>query len=177
MAHIANAFTSDGAVKLLWDLRMADEAPRPKTSREDIGIHQGPGGTRLNSLASSSGATRGKTFTPPFLKHRTAVRSGLDRSSRLYRPADHVRWLQSHGHGDKSFLSGFRRAWASSAIGEPHEIICPCGGVRRRSDCLSNLVDPAVKRGTWERHLPCRLGTGTGGLQLSEFLELCRILG
>jgi hypothetical protein len=66
MAHIANAFTSDGAVKLLWDLRMADEAPRPKTSREDIGIHQGPGGTRLNSLASSSGATRGKTFTPPF---------------------------------------------------------------------------------------------------------------
>ena len=65
MAHIANAFTDDRAVKLLWDLRMADEAPAPETSREDTGTGQRSGGARVNPLASS-GATRAVRFTPPF---------------------------------------------------------------------------------------------------------------
>jgi hypothetical protein len=47
MAHIVNAFTQDRAVKLLWDLHMADEAPTPETSREDTGISQRAGSTRL----------------------------------------------------------------------------------------------------------------------------------
>ena len=64
-AHIANAFTRDPAVKLLWDLQMADEVPAPETSREDTGTSQ-PGGARVNPLASTSGATRGVTLKPPF---------------------------------------------------------------------------------------------------------------
>jgi hypothetical protein len=66
MTHIANAFTRDPAVKLLWDLHMADEVPAPKTSREDTGTSQPAGGTRLAPLAANSGATRDVTFTPPF---------------------------------------------------------------------------------------------------------------
>jgi hypothetical protein len=65
-AHIANAFTRDPAVKLLWDLHMADEVPAPEPSREDTGTSQPAGGTRLNPLAPSSGPTRGVRFTPPF---------------------------------------------------------------------------------------------------------------
>jgi hypothetical protein len=64
-AHIANAFTRDPAVKLLWDLQMADEVPAPEISREDTGMSQ-PGGSRVNPLAPTSGATRAVTFTPPF---------------------------------------------------------------------------------------------------------------
>jgi hypothetical protein len=66
MAHIANAFTDDRAVKLLWDLHIADEVPAPETSREDTGTTQQTGGTRLAPLAANSGAIRGVRFTPPF---------------------------------------------------------------------------------------------------------------
>ena len=31
-AHIANAFTRDPAVKLLWDLHMADQLPKTRNS-------------------------------------------------------------------------------------------------------------------------------------------------
>jgi hypothetical protein len=68
-AHIANALTRDPAVKLLWDLHMADEVPAPESSREDTGTSQpagGAGGARVNALVSSSGATRAGRFTPPF---------------------------------------------------------------------------------------------------------------
>ena len=66
MAHIANALTRDRAVKLLWDLHMTDEAPTPETSPEDTGTSQRAGGTRLNSLTSRSGPTRGVRFMPLF---------------------------------------------------------------------------------------------------------------
>ena len=32
MAHIANAFTNDRAVTLLWDLHMADQLPKTRNS-------------------------------------------------------------------------------------------------------------------------------------------------
>jgi hypothetical protein len=64
MAHIANAFTHDRAVKLLWDLHMADGAPAPETP--DARTSQGAEGAPVNPLASSSEATRGVRFTPPF---------------------------------------------------------------------------------------------------------------
>lgn len=57
MAHIANALTRDPAVKLLWDLHMAGQAPAPETS--DIGTDQEAEGTRLSALASKPEATRG----------------------------------------------------------------------------------------------------------------------
>ena len=55
MARIANAFASDGAVKLLWDLQMAGEFPTPpQPSAEDTGMRQPVRGTRHNPAVSSS---------------------------------------------------------------------------------------------------------------------------
>ena len=61
MAHIANAFTPNGIVKLLWDLHMTDEVPTPVSS-EDIGMRQQAADTRLNTPASAdSGTAKGAT--------------------------------------------------------------------------------------------------------------------
>jgi hypothetical protein len=64
-AHIANAFTRDPAVKLLWDLQMADEVPASETSQEDTGTSQPAGGARVNPLGANAKATPGVRLTTP----------------------------------------------------------------------------------------------------------------
>jgi hypothetical protein len=60
MAHIANVFTNDRVVKLLWDLHIADEAPAPETSGEDTGTSHRVGGTRPDSSSGTTPMVQGR---------------------------------------------------------------------------------------------------------------------